>query len=94
MNDWHFTGEIFFIKPHEGEFAVSLRVRGTSSRVDAMSTQICEISCLGQEPVFRKMREDGIDVYTQAALTGHIETWTDRKGNSKIMLIVDAVSKV
>ena len=94
MNDWHFTGEIFYLKPYEGEFAVSIKVRGTSSRLGAMSTQICEISCFGQEEVFRKMQADGIDVYTNAAITGHIETWTDRKGNPKTMLILDSVSKI
>lgn len=94
MNEFHFSGEIFYLKPMDGEFTVSIRVRGLSSRAGAMSTQICELSCLGQHPVFDSMKQAGIDVYSKVELSGHMETWTDKKGNPKTMLILDSVSKI
>ena len=93
MNDWHFSGEIFYMKPLDGEFSGSLKVRGLSKRDGAMSAQLCELSCLVQKRLWDQIREAGIDVYTNVALSGHLETWTNEKKNTKTMFIADSVTK-
>ena len=91
MNDWHFSGEIFYLKPLEGEFAGSVKIRGLSKREGAMSSQICEMSCLLHQRLWEQIHNEGIDVYSNIALTGHIETWTNEKKNTKVMFIADSL---
>lgn len=89
-NEWIFSGEIFYLKELTGEFAASLKIRGTAKRQDAMSSQITELSVLVGSRIYEEMTAKGIKIYTQATLAGHMETWADEK-KSKTMFVVDEI---
>jgi hypothetical protein len=94
MNEWTFSGEIFYLKELEGEFAISLKLRGTSRRKNAMTEQIAEVSCLGDKDFYAIFKEHGLKLYSKAALSGHMETWIQKahgKTPTKTMLIADNV---
>lgn len=93
MNEWRFSGELFYKKPLDGEFAGSLKIRGLSKREGAMSAQLCELSCLVQQKLWEQIQSAGIDIYTNVSASGHLETWTNEKKNTKTMFIADSVSK-
>lgn len=58
FNEWTFSGGIFYYKElDEGEFALSLKLRGVSKRVSAMSVQVTEISCLAEKPLLDELKQ-------------------------------------
>ena len=92
INTWSFSGELFYIKELDGEFAASVKVRGISRRKDAMSTQIAEMTCLMETMVYDTLIEKKIDLYQKIVVTGHIETWVTEK-KTKVLYIADNIDK-
>lgn len=94
QNSWTFSGEIFYLKELEGEFAVSIKLRGQSKRMGSMSAQIAELSCIAQKDFFDRFKEAGLGMYKSATLSGHIEYWQSTihgKPARKMMLIADSI---
>jgi len=89
-NNWIFSGEIFYLKELQGEFAASMKIRGIAQRKDAQSTQITEITCLMQQPLYNKLLKLGYKVYSKICLSGHIESWI-KSDKMKVMLIADDI---
>ena len=94
MNEWTVTGEIFYLKELEGEFAASFKLRGTSTREGAYSTQILEFPCLMQKKVWEEAKKQGVAQYKKVTFSGHIESWLHRGDMRRIMFIVDYVIQV
>ena len=97
FNDWTFTGEIFYLKELEGEFAASLKLRGVAQRKGAVSTQIAEIPCLVQSALWEQIKKKQIKQYDTITLSGHLESWNQNshgKPVRKIMLIADYITDV
>lgn len=92
MNGWTFTGEIFYLKRLEGEFSISLKLRGSSRRKNAISEQVAEIACLGDDAFFDQFSKKGLKLYDSATISGHMESWMQNgKASLKVMLIADDV---
>lgn len=97
FNEWTVSGEIFYLKKLEGEFAASIRIRGTARRAGVFSTDILELGCLMQKEVYDKAVTKGLRQYCWAVLSGHLESWvkdTPKGQRKKIMFIVDSVEEV
>lgn len=90
VNNWTFFGEIFYLKELQGEFAGSLRIRGTAQRKGSQSSQIVEMGCLMQEPLYKELVERGYKVYSKICLSGHLESWF-KGGAVKTMFIADEI---
>ena len=97
MNEWTVTGEVFYLKELEGEFAASVKIRGIASREGICSTQALELPCLLERRVYEEAKKKGFAKYKEVTLSGHLETWplkNDRHGNMKIMLVCDYVMDI
>lgn len=93
-NEWIFTGDIFYFKELEtSEFVASIKLRGNAKRVNAISTQVAEISCLAEKSLYEGLKNNNIGMYSKnITLSGHIEQWnTNKHGKpvNKMMLIAD-----
>lgn len=96
-NYWEFGGELVYIKPQSGEFGASIKIRGTSKRNDASSSQICELTSLVPSDVNMQFKHRGVECYDRVTVSGHIETWRreyDNKIKTKQMFIVDNLLEV
>lgn len=90
-NEWTFSGEVFYIKDLDNcEFAVSLKLRGVSQRPESMSTQIVELSCLGDKNFKSELNKFDLKSHSNLVVSGHIETWFNN-GRQKNMFIADYV---
>ena len=96
MNEWSFTGEIFYLKELNGEFKASVRMRGSASRLDATYTSnLCEIGCLLTSKAYDEAKEKNIGMYKTMTVSGHIESWANGTSkNPKVMFIADYVMEV
>lgn len=97
LNEWSVSGEVFYLKELEGEFAASVKVRGIAKREAGLTSQILEFPCLIERKVYEDAKSRGFSLYKDVNLSGHIESWArenDRKGNMKIMFIADYVMDI
>lgn len=97
MNEWTVTGEVFYLRELDGEFAASLRIRGASRREGFESSQVLEVGCLMQAKAWQDAKVKGVDIYRKVTITGHLESWTrtyNNKEKRRIMLIADHVLSV
>lgn len=94
MNEWKFTGKIFYLKELSGEFCYSLKLRGEALRNGDTSSRIVELSCLVPTSV-KDWKINNLKLYDNVTMAGHFETWSklDVKGhiNYKTMQIVDCI---
>ena len=94
MNDWNFTGKIFYMKELSGEFCYSLKLRGEALRDGDMASRIVELPCLVPTSIKNKKIEN-LKLYDNVTMSGHFETWSkfDINGhiNGKSMNIVDCI---
>lgn len=97
FNQWKISGEVFYLKELQGEFAASLKVRGEASRFGTPS-QIMEFSCLMLKDAYEDAKRKGLRVYHSADLSGHVESWYvghgDRPRKLKVYFIADKVDNV
>jgi len=93
VNEWKVGGEIFYLKEMSGEFAASLKLRGTSKRPGGFSANIFEFACLMPQVVYDDAKRLGIRLYHEAVLSGHLESWDKGKG-LKTYFIVDKVESI
>ena len=96
MNEWSFSGEVFYLKKLDdgAEFSASVKVRGFAKRPEAMSSQIAELTFLLTHKAYSDFMAMGGQVYSKATLKGHMETWIKSNKDSKIMLIADSIVDV
>lgn len=97
LNEWVVSGKIFYLKQLSGEFAASVKIRGSSKRDGEFDEDIMELGCLMQKKVYDEAVKKGLTKYCWAVLSGHMESWikTTEKGQiQKIMFIVDSVEDV
>lgn len=95
MNEWTVSGEVFYIKDLQGEFAASLRIRGVAKREGLFSSQILEFPCLMQKSVYEDAKKKGLFKFKQVTLSGHLESWKNSTSkNPKVMFIADYVIEV
>lgn len=97
LNEWSVSGEIFYLKELEGEFAASVKLRGVAKRETGLSSQILEFPCLIEPRVYEDAKKRGFSLYKEATLSGHIESWageSKRNGSMKIMFIADYVMDI
>lgn len=94
MNEFTFSGELFYKKKLHGEFKYSLKIRGTGQRLGAESSQLAEITCLIPKTMETGKLENLV-LYKNVCVSGHIETFCKQKQNriieNKSMFIVDYV---
>lgn len=93
MNEWKVSGEVFYLKELQGEFAASLKLRGRSKRPDSFASQILEFACLMTQTVYDEAKRMGLRQYHEATLSGHLESW-DKNGKPKTYFIADKVESV
>ena len=93
VNEWRVGGEVFYLKEMEGEFAASVKIRGSSKRPGGFSANIFEFACLMTQTVYDEAKRLGIRLYHEAVLSGHLESWDKGKG-LKTYFIVDKVESV
>ena len=97
VNQWKISGEVFYLKELQGEFAASLKIRGESSRYGS-SSQILEFSCLMLKDAYDDAKRKGLRIYHRADLSGHVESWYtghgERNKKLKVYFIADNVDKV
>lgn len=97
FNEWTVSGEVFYLKDLEGEFAASMQLRGVAKRDGVFSSSVMELGCLMQKKVYETAKRKGLDMYSYVCLSGHLETWVknSRSGpRKKMMFIVDYVIDV
>ena len=95
FNEWTVSGEVFYLKELEGEFACSVRIRGTAKREGVFTSNIMEMGCLIQKNVYEQAKKRGLKQYCNARFSGHIESWQrDAKTNPKIMFVVDYIMDI
>jgi len=96
MNEWTFTGEVFYLKELKGEFGASLRIKGVASRLDAtFSSNLCEMGCLLTNEAYEQAKKKHIDMYKNVTVSGHLESWANGTSkNPKVMFIADYVMEV
>lgn len=94
FNEWTVSGEIFYLKELDGEFAASAMIRGTAKRQDVFSSNIMEMKCLMQKNVYNIGKRKGLKLYCNATLSGHLETWSYGNNKKKVMFITDDVIEV
>lgn len=96
VNQWKVSGEVFYLKELQGEFAASLKIRGESARFGS-SGQILELSCLMTKNAYEEAKRKGLRVYHDVDLSGHVESWyvgREGKRKMKVYFIADNVDKV
>lgn len=95
MNEWSFSGEIFYLKELEKDYGASLKIRGTATRKDnSFRSDICELGCLVTRDAWNEAKKKGVKVYKNIAVSGHLETFIKNDGNSKIMFIAEYIMEV
>lgn len=97
LNEWSVSGEVFYLKELENEFAASVKIRGVAKRESGLSSQILEFPCLIEHRVYEDAKKRGFSLYKHVTLSGHIESWASenkRNGSMKIMFIADYVMDI
>ena len=97
FNEWKVSGEVFYLKELQGEFAASLKIRGVAQRPDVFSSNVLEFPCLMTERVYDEARRKGIKQYMNVTLSGHLESWDKSNGKKrkmKIYFIADNVENL
>ena len=87
FNEWKVSGEVFYLKELQGEFAASLKIRGVAQRPDVFSSNVLEFPCLMTERVYDEARRKGIKQYMNVTLSGHLESWDKSNGKNRTMKI-------
>ncbi len=97
-NEWTFSGEVIYVKElKNNEFAVSVKMRGASRRLNSSTSQITEFGCLIDKEVYKQALKKGFDKFCYATLGGHIESWikTSARGDViKNRFVVDDILDV
>ena len=64
-NEWTVSGEVTYIKELDvtNEFACSLKLRGTSRRKGANSSQVMEFGCLLERDTYDEALKKGLDKF-------------------------------
>lgn len=97
MNEWSFSGEVFYLKELDKDYGASLKIRGTSPRGDSLnSAQIVEITCLLTKDCYKQAKEKGLALYRKVAVSGHIETFVKDADFNKVknMFIAEYILEV
>lgn len=94
FNEWTVSGEVFYLKELNGEFATSVKIRGVAKRQGVFSSNIMEMLCLMQKSVYEQGKKKGLKLYCNATVSGHLETWTYGNNKKKVMFIADDVIEV
>lgn len=97
MNEWSFSGEVFYLKELEKDYGASLKIRGTSPRGDSVSSsQIAEITCLMTKECYESAKKEGLALYKKVAVSGHIETFVKDADFAKVknMFIAEYVMQI
>lgn len=97
MNEWTFSGKVFFLKELEKDFAATVKLRGYWLPENAPA-QVVEIPCLMRKPIWEAAKKKGLAQWSIATLSGHIETTVRVKPNGnaveKCLHVVDWVLDV
>ena len=94
-NEWKMSGEVFYLKEMEGEFAASLKISGVAKRPGLFSTSKLEFPCLMTSAVYDEAKRLGIQTRRSVSLVGHLESWCNRSSsNPKVYFIADKVESV
>ena len=91
MNEWRFSGEIFYLKELEKDYGASVKIRGVSE--GSFAQRECELSCLVGVDAYKDAVKKGIKQYKHVALSGHMETFV-KNGIPKMMFIADYILEV
>ena len=94
FNQWKISGEVFYLKELQGEFAASVRIRGVSKRPNEQASKILEVLCLMTPTVYDEAMRLGLRKYHDATLSGHVESWVKNDGDMKTYFIVDKVESI
>lgn len=92
MNEWSFSGQIFYLKELEKDYGASLKIRGSTN--EDYRSGICEISCLVKKDVWDEAKKKGVAMYKDIALSGHMETFFKPNRETKTMFIAEYVMEV
>lgn len=90
MNEWSFSGEVFYLKELERDYGASVKIRGVS---EGGFGRICELSCLIGQDAYKDAMKKGIGQYKKVALSGHMETFI-KNDKPKTMFIADYILEV
>lgn len=60
VNEWKMSGEVFYLKEMEGEFAASLKIKGIAQRPGLYSKNKLEFPCLMTASVYSDAKRRGI----------------------------------
>ena len=97
MNEWSFSGEVYYLKELEKDYGASIKIRGTAPRGDSVaSSQIAELSCLLTKDAYEQAKKRGLSLYKKVAVSGHIETFVKDADFNKVknMFIAEYVLEV
>lgn len=94
MNEWTFSGEVFYLKELERDYGASLKIRGSSLSGNDYS-RIVELNCLLTKDAYKEAIKKGIGLYKNVTISGHMETFvrSDNK-KTKTMFIAEYVLEV
>ena len=94
-NEWKVTGEVFYLKELQGEFACSLKISGIAKRPDVFSSSKLELPCLLTQAVYDEAKRLGMRIKHNATFSGHLESWCNRgSSHPKIYFIADKVESI
>ena len=95
-NKWEVSGEVFYLRELQGEFACSIKVVGVAQRPGVYSSSKLELPCLMTQNVYNEARRKGFGkLYQAVKLVGHLESWCNRSSSSpKVYFIADNVEKI
>lgn len=94
MNEWTVSGEVFYLRPLDTDFAASVKIRGTARRQGLYYSQILEIPCLMSGEAYSDGLAKGLGLYKSVTLAGHLESWVKDNGKSRLMLVCDRCVRV
>ena len=97
FNEWSVSGEVSYIKVlnDTNEFAVSVRLNGSSRRKNNDSSQRLEFCCLMEQDTYEEALRKGFDKFKYVTLSGHLESWVKKAdATPKIRFVCDDILEV
>ena len=93
MNEWTFSGTVFYLKEFDKDYGASLKLRGSSGNF--FNSSIDEIGCLVTIDAWEDAVRKGVALNKFVTLSGHMESFTHGTSKSaKTMFIADYILEV
>lgn len=98
MNEWTYTGKVFYMREITGVYSASVKMTGESKRADGLyKSDPLQFGCIMRSNVFEEAKRKGLKIGKTVTFSGHLEIWDKTihgKPANKVMFISDYVLEV